>query len=239
MSSSQNMYRKDILILNQPYIAKEDQFYFQLFRIPEVMNRLKQYRKVLNENDITVPLWVYSLTEELKVLTEDTQQPFILNFLINLGFFDRYISHKGWPQYIVGSDPLISVLVGEVSFEEEVLLMSHGYCHESSKVQIYKVSSYYKRQTGSFYLNNLKKLKAGYTLEDCLKFFKASLKKDWGSWFFQLLAPHEESFMLELRTKDIFARDFLEADSSLKWLWPSWKKAQLKHLKSKLSQAIF
>ena len=236
MSNPKKIYRRDILILNQPYISKEDHFYFQLFRIPEVMNRLKQYREILNENDITIPLWVYSLTQDLKILTESSQQPFILNFLINLGFFDRYISCNGWPQYIIGSDPLISVIVGEVSFEEQILLMSHGYCHESAKVQLYQVSSYYKRQTGSFYLNNIKKLKPADTLEDCLKFFKVRLKKDWGNWFFQLLSPHEEEFMVELRTKGIFARDFLESDSSLKWLWPSWKKVQLRYLKTKLSQ---
>ena len=232
MKNQESKYTKDILILNKVYNVRDNPFCFQLFRIPEVLNRLKQYREVLNEKGINVPLWVYSLIQDLKILTEN-HQSFALNFLINLGFFDRYISYRGWPQYIIGSDPLMSVLVGEVSFKEQALLLSHGYSQDSSKLQLYQVSSYYNKQTDSFCLNSLTKLEAGHTIEEFLEYFKTYLKKDWGSWFFQLLSPHEEEFRLELKSKGIFARDFLEFDSSLKWLWPSWKKLQLKDLRDK------
>ncbi|MCZ0932427.1 MAG: hypothetical protein OXJ52_04665 [Oligoflexia bacterium] len=237
MKDQKDRYRKDILILNKAYTVKDSHFYFQLFRIPEVLNRLKQYREALNDKDINIPIWVYSLIQDLKILTEGGHQSFILNFLINLGFFDRYISYNGWPQYIIGSDPLMSVLVGEVSFEEQVLLLSHGYSQNSSKLQLCQVSSYYDTQTDSFCLNDLKKVKAGRTMEEFLEYFKTHLKLDWGNWFFQLLSPHEEEFMTELKSKGVFARDFLEVDSSLKWLWPSWKKVQLKGLRDKSFQA--
>ena len=230
---NQKSIKKDILILNQPYIVTDDPFYFQLFRIPEILNRLKQYREVLNENDITIPLWVYNLTQDLKILTEG-RQSFILDFLVNLGFFDRYISHSGWPQYIIGSDPLISVLVGEISFEEQALLLSHGYCQNSSKNQLYQVSSYYNTHTGSFYLNSLKKMPVGHTVKEFLEYLKTYLKQDWGEWFFQMLSPHEEEFMNGLKSKGIFVKDFLESDSSLKWLWPSWKKIQLQSFKTEI-----
>ena len=237
MTKNNNRYRKDILIVNKAYLVKDSHFYFQLFRIPEVLNRLKQYRKVLSDQDISVPLWVYSLIQDLKILTESSHQSFILNFLINLGFFDRYISYNGWPQYIIGSDPLMSVLVGEVSFEEQVLLLSHGYSHNSSKLQLYKVCSYYDSHIDSFCLNDLKKIQVGDTMEEFLEYFKTSLKMDWEDWFFQLLSPHEEGVMVDLKSKGVFAKDFLEVDSSLKWLWPSWKRTQLQGLRGKSFQA--
>ena len=235
MKDQASQYRKDILVLNKAYIQKNNYFYFKLFRIPEILNRLTHYREILNEKGINVPLWVYSLIQDLKILTE-WRQPFILNFLINLGLFERYISYNGWPQYIIGSDPLISVIEGKVSFEEQVLLLSHGYSQDSPKLQLYKVSSYYNKQTDSFCLNSLKKQSVGHSMEDFLEYFKFHLKSDWRDWFFQLLSPHKEEFMDELESKGAVVRDFLEFDSSLKWLWPSWKKFQLKALRDRSLQ---
>ena len=235
MKKRKNTYRKDILILNQPHLIKEDQFYFQLFRVPEVLSRLKQYREALNKNNINIPLWVYNLTQDLKIFTEG-HKPFVLNFLISLGFFDRYIAYNGWPRYIIGSNPLMSVLVGNISFEEQVLLLSHGYCYSSSKLQLYHASSFYNIQTDSFHLNSLKKEPVGGSMRELLQYFRAKLKKDWKECFFQLLSPHGEEFTAQLADQGVFARDFLEFDSSLKWLWPDWKKSQLQYLKNRLSR---
>ena len=233
MYDQKNQYRKDILVLNKAYISKSNSFYFKLFRIPEILNCLAQYREILHKKGLNVPLWIYSLLKDLKVLTEG-HQPVILNFLINLGLLNRYISFNGWPQYIIGSDPLMSVILGKVSFEEQVLLLSHGYSKNRSKLQLYQVSSYYHKQTDSFYLNGFKKQPAGHSMEEFLEYFEFHLKSDLKNWFFQLLSPHEERLKDELESKGVLVRDFLEFDSSLKWLWPSWKKVQLKGLRDKL-----
>ena len=150
-------YKQEILILNEFYTNKESKFYFQLFRISEVLSRLKQYRDVLNEKGITIPIWVYSLIQDLKISTK-SYNPFALNFLISMGLFDRYISYKGWPDYIIGSDPLMSVIIGEVSFEEQVLFLNYGYSESSSKLKLYKTSSYYNSQLDSFCLNKITKI---------------------------------------------------------------------------------
>lgn len=230
-------YRNEILILNKVY-NRDNRFYFQLFRIPEVLNRLKQYREILNEKGAAIPVWVYSLIQDLKVLTEG-HQPFTLNFLISLGLFDRYISHNGWPKYIIGSEPLMSVIAGKASCEEQMLLLNYGCVKSASKRQLYKTSSYYHAKTNSFCLNNLKKVKSAHTTVDLLSYLKVRLKTDWQSFYCQMLLPHEESFILNLKSQGFFVRDFLEPDSSLKWLWPSWKKIQLESLKDKSSQASF
>ena len=238
--SKKNIHRKDILILNRPYVITGNNLDVELFRIPEILNRLRQYREVLNENNLNIPLWVYSLTQaDIKnLLKEQNQKPFVLNFLISLGFFDRYISRKGWPQYVVGTDPLMSVIAGEISFEEQALLLSHGYCQESSAFQLYQASSYYNNQTGSFYLTNLKKKHIQPSLEELLNCLKQGFKnnEDWSDWFVQLLTPHEEEFMNELKAYGLFPMDFLESDQNLKWLWPVWKKSQMQCLKNKLAQ---
>jgi len=55
-------------------------------------------------------------------------------------------------------------------------------------------------------------------------------------WYFQLLAPHEEGLIEELKSYGVFPKDFLEKDQALKWLWPIWKKTQMQILKDKPAQ---
>ncbi len=162
-------------------------------------------------------------------------QSFVLNFLISLGLFDRYIAKNGWPRYIVGSDPLISVIAGEISFEEQALLLSNGYCQDSEKFQLYQASSYYNNQTGSFCLTNLKKKQVSHTLKEILMNLQEKFKKNevGTDIYFQLLSPHEESLIEKLNSLGVFPRDFLEGDQSLKWLWPIWKRAQIQNLKQR------
>ncbi|MDE0092191.1 MAG: hypothetical protein OXN83_02765, partial [Oligoflexia bacterium] len=110
-----------------------------------------------------------------------------------------------------------------------------GYSQSGSKLQLYKASSYYNKQTGSFCLNSLTKLKTGHTMEEFLEYLKISLKTDWESYFFQLLSPHDIEFINDLQYKGVFPKDFLESDSSLNWLWPLWKKIQLRSFCVRLS----
>ena len=238
MTKPNNLYEsKSVLILNRPNVITDNNFYVEVFRIPEVLNQLRQYREILNENDMQVPVWVYCLTQDIKSLM-GSPQPFVLNFLINLGLFERWIAKNGWPQYIAGSDPLISVIAGEISFEEQVLLLSNGYCQESGKIQLYQASSHYNNQTGSFCLTNLRKRRISHSLKDILLYLKQNLKADesWADWSFQLLSPHEEGFMEDLKSYGVFPKDFLEGDPSLKWLWPIWKRTQMQYLKKRPAQ---
>lgn len=226
---------KSVLILNRPNVITDNNFYVEVFRIPEVLNRLRQYREILSENSINIPIWVYCLTQDIKSLM-GSPQPFVLNFLINLGLFDRWIAKNGWPQYIIGADPLISVITGEISFEEQALLLSNGYCQESVKLQLYQASSYYNSQTGSFCLTNLKKQQVKPSLREILSRLQQGFKKDGDDCLFQLLSPHEESFMDDLKSCGVFPQDFLEGDQALKWLWPIWKRTQMQCLKKQSRQ---
>ena len=238
MTNKENLYgEKSVLILNRPYVITDNNFYVEIFRIPEVLNRLRQYREILSENDLNIPIWVYCLTQDIKSLM-GSPQPFVLNFLISLGLFDRWIARNGWPQYIMGFDPLMSVIVGEISFEEQALLLSNGYCQESRKLQLYQASSYYNNQTGSFCLTNLKKKQVGHSLKEVLVCLKQKFQKDKNQidWFFQLLSPHEEDFIDDLSSYGVFPKDFLERDQALKWLWPIWKKTQMQCLRKKPAQ---
>ena len=228
---------KSILILNKPNVITDNNFYVDVFRVPEVLNRLRQYREILNENDMNIPIWVYCLTQDIKSLM-GSPQPFVLNFLISLGLFDRYIARKGWPQYILGSDPLISVIACEISFEEQALLLTNGYCQESRELQLYQASSYYNNETGSFCLTSLKRKQKSRSLKEVLIRLKQKNKKDEiiTDLVFQLLSPHEEDFMDQLMSYGLFPKDFLEWDQDLNWLWPIWKRTQMQFLRSKSAQ---
>lgn len=237
MKDQGNFYGpKSVLILNPPNVITDDNFYVEVFRVPEVLNRLRQYREILNENDINIPIWVYCLTQDIKSL-RGSPQPFILNFLINLGLFDRWTSKNGWARYIIGSDPLMSVIAGEISFEEQCLLLSNGYCQASGKLQLYQASSYYNNQTGSFCLTSLKKKCIKPSLKEIIFHLKKKIKqeRDPSAYFFQLVSPHEEVFMEALKSYGLEPIDFLERDQALKWLWPIWKKTQMQYLRKRLA----
>ena len=70
---------KSVLILNRPHVITENNFYIDIFRIPEVLNRLRQYREILSENNMNIPIWVYCLTQDIKSLM-GSPQPYVLNF---------------------------------------------------------------------------------------------------------------------------------------------------------------
>ncbi len=235
MKNGKKIYKANaVLILNKPSVITENNFYMEVFRIPEVLNRLRQYREILNENDIHIPIWVYCLTQNIKNLMGNPQ-PFVLSFLINLGLFDRYVGRNGWPSYIIGSDPLISLIAGEISFEEQILLLTNGYCHESGLFQLYQANSYYNNQTGSFCLTNLKRRNKGNSIKE-ISTNLIQKNESWTDWNFQLLSPHDEDFMDNLNSFGIFPKDFLEWDQDLKWLWPIWKKTQIQYIKKRSAQ---
>jgi len=231
---------KSILILNRPHVITESNFYIEIFRVPEVLNRLRQYRKILSEKGMNIPVWVYCLTQDIRTLI-GSPQPIVLNFLINCGLFDRWISKNGWPLYMIGSDPLMSFIAGEISFEEQVLLLSNGYGQESKKSQLYKVSSYYNDQTQSFCLTRLEQKKISLCLKGLLLNVEKQLKFKThpADHFFQFLAPHEETFMNNLKSYGFSPREFLEGDKALKWLWPVWKKTQMKEIKKRSNFQYF
>lgn len=232
------IYRSNsILIFNSPHVITDNNFYIDVFRIPEVLNRLRQYRELLNSNDMNIPVWVYCLTQDIKSLT-GSPQPLILNFLISLGLFDRWLASKGWPHYVIGSDFLFSVINGNISFEEQALLLSNGYGQENSRVFIYQTRSYYNHQSRSFCLTGLDREQNCPSLNTALSYLKDKLKGDRKDWYFHFLSPHSEELMEYLKSLDISPRDFLEGDADLKWLWPLWKKTQMEFLRKEPVQMI-
>ena len=235
MKHHENLYETGtVLILNRPQVPINSKLYMEMVRIPEVLSRLRQYREILNKNDMYVPVWLYCLIQDIRSL-KGSPQFYILSFLINMGLFDRWIARSGWPHYFIGSDPLISTVTGEISFEEQVLLLNRGYEQSLPQFQLYKAASYYNRQTASFCLTQLKRKKASYSLKDILVYFREKVQKEEciEEWVFQLLAPHELDIMEGLETCGVFPKDFLEKDQELKWLWPVWKKSQIDILRGK------
>ena len=228
--------KSSVLVLNRPNVITDNNFYIEIFRIPEVLNKLRQYREVLNDNDITIPIWVYCITQELNNLVGGPQS-FMLDFLINLGLFDRYVAKKGWPKYILGSEPLMSVIACEISFEERALLLSNAYCQNSEELQLYQASSYYNHHTGSFCLTSLKRRYKSFLLKEILLHLqKKKNSEDLTDWIVQLLSPHDEDLMDDLKSYGLSPQEFLEWDRDLKWLWPKWKKIQVQFLKNKQVQ---
>jgi len=229
-------YKQDTLILDGISFSKSDSFYFELFRIPEILNRLKQYKEILNENDMRIPFWVYNLTENFNIQTEGGNQKYMSYFLTSLGFFDRYISRRGWPKYIIGKDPLISVVLGESSFEDQVLILSKGYCQESQGLQLYETSSYYNMNTETFHLTGVKRKQQSPHLLELITCIKENIDPSWDSSF-QFLIPHTDKSSQELEKAGVFAQDFLSSDPSLRWLWPIWKRSQIQELKKLLKES--
>lgn len=233
MNDLKKTCKNDVLILNYVNLISDNPFYFELFKVPEIMNRLLDYRDILSQNDLNIPLWVYNLTQNLKIITTG-QKPYVLNLLISLGLFDRYILQNGWPKYFIGSGYLISLIAGETSFEEQALLLNQDSYQENLRTyHVYQAKSYYNENTESFYLTNLQKQDSGDSLAQILSYLKKeSCGKD---MFFQFLSPHNEKLALYLNSRGIYPKDFLESSSSLSWLWPLWKRNQIDLYKKKLA----
>lgn len=225
---------KRILILNRPAVLNRNDFYINICKIPEVLSRLCQYRELLSDNEITIPLWVYYMTQDLGNIKGVLPQPAILNFIVNLGLFDRYISKKGWPDYMTGTQPLISAVTGEESFEGISLLLTHGYKWNEEDFSLYKVHSYYNTKTNSSALTSLKKINEFSSFNRVLDRLSQYERRD--SLVFQLLSPNEQHLKYQLESLHLTVRDFLEEDEGLRWLWPLWKRAQLAGDRETVSQ---
>ncbi len=216
--------QQTVLVLNKPSLLTDSDFYASVFRIPETLSRLRQYRELLSQNNINIPVWVYCLTQNIRSLA-GSPQPAVLDFLARLGLFDRYVARCGWPDYMIGSDPLIGLIAGETAFEEQALLLTRRRCAPSREWLLYKVNSYYNRDTGSFCLTSLKQKQLSCRLRDILRFLKDDGAEE--ERVFQFLAPHDEGLEGDFHSLGISPMHFLESDRSLKWLWPLWRKAKM------------
>ena len=224
---------KRVLILNRPADLNLNNFYMSLCKIPEVLNRLCQYRELLAENEMDIPLWIYCLTQDSGNI-KDAPRSDILNFTVNSGLFDRYISRQGWPDYIIGSRPLSSTVAGEESFEGISLLLTHGCKWNEEDLALYKVYSYYNTKTETSSLTGLKKVNVSPFFGKILNTLFQDESEN--SLVFQLLSPDEQNLKAQLESLHLTVKDFLEEDSGLKWLWPLWKRAQLASVKETVSR---
>lgn len=235
---------KSVLIINKPLDLAKNNFYRNLFKVPEVLNRLRQYREILYKNDIEVPLWIYCITQEIKTLLANLQ-PEIVCFLVNLGLFDRLISKQGWPNYLLGSSSVVSVISNEISFEDRCLLLAKEKSFSETEdvntntkdgLILLKADSYYDTKTEKFLLTNLKTKLRSLSFEDGIKMiekYDIDCKR-----IYQFLSPHKGKTLDDLLSLDIRPMDFLEADQDLKWLWPSWKKTQMNAMHNSTTETL-
>ena len=218
------------LILNTPSLLNEDNFYINMFRIPEVLNRLRQYREILSENNMDIPVWVYCITQNTESLKKGPQLS-VLSLIVSLGLFDRYLAKQGWPQYFVGLNPMVSIIAGEDTFEEAVLNLTNGHCKGSDLLFLYKVNSYINSKTNTSYLTSLRKLHSSSSLEKIMDYLgnryeEDEIEKD---RVVQFLGPNEQGLKQRLEESlNLYVQDFLEGDEGLRWLWPLWKKTQIR-----------
>ncbi len=215
--------KHSVLILNKPQILTKNNFYIKLFKVPEVLNRLRQYRELLSQNDINIPVWVYCLTQDITTL-RGTPQTEVVHFLVSMGLYDRYTSKMGWSDYILGSSSLISVISGENSFENELLDLT---VHRKSQhiLSLIKTKSYYNTRTKKFCLTSLKVKMQSYSFKDILEHLESD--EEVVSKIYRFLCPHEDALLNYMKSIDISPRDFLEYDGNFRWLWPIWKRTQL------------
>ena len=215
------------MVVNKPSVLTRNNFYISIFKIPEVLNRLRLYRQLLQKHHINIPIWVYCLTQDIKTL-RGTPHPEVVNFLVSLGLFDRYVSKKGWPDYLIGSHPFASVVSGESTFEDMALNLSKPSYNYEEDLFLMKTKSYYDSRIKNYCLTSLKFQMQSIELESILEFIDKDRDED-SPFIYQLLNPHETEFFYILKSFSIYPREFLEWDSELKWLWPIWKKTQIYH----------
>ena len=217
-----------ILILNTPSSLREDNFYINMFRIPEILSRLRQYREILSENSLDIPIWVYCITQDIKTL-KGSPRPSVLNLIVNLGLFDRYLAKQGWPRYLVGCHPLIALITGEDTFEQTALDLTKGRAVRRDSLFLYKINSYINSKTNTSYLTSLKKLRSGGSLEKIMDYLKNRYESESPETdqIVQFLGPNKQELKQRIESFNLYIQDFLEADEGLRWLWPIWKKAEI------------
>ena len=213
-----------VLILNKPQVLTKNSFYRKLFKVPEVLNRLRQYRELLSQNNINIPIWVYCLTQDIQTL-RGTPQTEVVNFLVSMGLYDRYVSKAGWPNYILGTRSLISVIFGEISFENKSLELASSQKSYQQISSLIRVKSYYNKKTKKFCLTNWIEVMQSPSFKKILEYLESDQEATGKSYKF--LCPHKDSLLGYMRSIEISPRDFLEHDEDLRWLWPIWKRTQL------------
>ena len=228
----QNQFLREeqrVLILNTPSL-QENNFYVNMFRIPEVLNRLRQYREILSDNGLSIPVWVYCITQDVKTL-KGSPRLSVLNLIVSLGLFDRYLTKQGWPYYLVGCNPLLPVITGEGTFEEAVLTLTKGHYKKCGELFLYKINSYVNSKTNTSYLTSLKKLRSASSFEKIMDYIGNRYEEDTAGaeQVVQFLGPNEQDLKQRIEESlNIYVQDFLEGDEGLRWLWPIWKKMQIR-----------
>ena len=216
--------KRGLILQSSKSLAKND-FYINLFKIPEVLHRLQEYRKFLTKNEFNIPIWMYCLTQDVKGF-KGVPQNTLLNFIVNMGLFDRYIKKQNWPDYIMGSEPLISLILGIQTFEKQALLLTHA--HEwSGMISLHQVTSNFKKNKQQPDIH-FKTLKRSAKLLDLIHFL---IKKETQNLELQFLNPDDKNFKLQIENSSCRVKNFLEEDEDLKWLWPSWQRFQLEKTK--------
>ena len=219
---------KTVLVLNKPFLLTDNDFYVSVFRVPEALSRLRRYRELLSRSGMDIPVWVYCLTQEIRTLM-GSPRPSILRFLVSLGLFDRYAARCGRPDYILGSDPLASVIAGETAFEEQALFLTKKDCRESGQQRLLRkaAGSHCGREAGAFRPASLRQMPGPCGLGDIAGSLKSEGEKRGENLVFQFLAPHEPGLEGDFGSCGIAPMHFLERDRGLKWLWPIWQRARI------------
>lgn len=210
-----------VLILNTPFLLSYNDFYMNFFRVPEIFNRIKQYREILKKHDLSIPVWVYCSTENVKNL-KGTPRISVLNFLASLGLLDRYIKKQGWPSHVIGAKFLVSSFLSQDDFEKWALYFTHNNYAVLNKLALYK--SHFFLPKVSF--SHLEHAHESSSMEDLIVALDPS-----SSLFFQLIAPNDQKVKNVL--KGLNVGHFLERDPELRWLWPVWKKNEISYKRRK------
>ena len=206
----------------------------QYCRIPDVLARVVKAKVILQKNKLSVPLWMYGLSDKKE---NNLVQCRLASFLVTLGLYDRLVRFHGVPDFLMGSSLAVSVAARMKTFERSIIRILMGMHYDSQAIRVYK-----KKPDPS--LQGMQK-SARFSL---LSFFKSvnhklilqSLKQECPSANGLIISIHPSksdihSMRFGSSKSDFSFKNFIDVDLQLKWLRPALRRSQIrkKHISMK------
>ena len=126
------------IVLFSPSLVPSLSAFVQFSRIPDVMFRIIKARRVLKNNHIPVPLWMYGLYGRQKKGDTWSIQKNAMSFLCTLAFYDRLIRRYGEPNFLIGSSLACAVSARTRTFENSLIKIFKGQNENGEAVSVYK-----------------------------------------------------------------------------------------------------
>ena len=247
--------RKKILILNDPASFEESDLY--MFRIPEARARLRQYREILRAARWPEPSYVDDIlngrpssSPDRSILGLIISMGLLDRRIGRQGWPGRLAGRQPLISIAAGERTFESVALGGAARLRASAPLRAGRRMEAGKaalgrsaappaaasalwgegrIFLYKTSSFLNERTQTSYLAGVQRVRSFSSFSAFASYLSETLEVEGEAAALQFLSPNEESLSRDLGPLiSPYIQDFLERDAGLRWLWPIWKKAQLK-----------